>query len=386
MADVDFADITPRIQYTAIAAQTDFTIPFGFFEGTDIVVFEDDNATPTDTGDYTIIGSGTPDGSQKVRFTVGRAAGVRVLIKRDIPIQRVTDFEDSGQWQGDNVNFEFDFLVATLQQVELVHERSMTLPETDPDGATLILPIKAIRSNKVAGYDSNGDPIASTGTMADLDLLIAGVIGSGGEVNTMSNSGTGVAAFEPKSVVDFPMRGHNGIPTGGVGVTLDAGNDNIDYDLDIGNMTNKSSPLDSDEIPIQATGGGTLNKVTIENVNKLTKKEYAIALSDTTTAITTGVLIDSFRIPLNFTLTEVRASLITASSSGIPTIDINEGGVSILSTKLTIDANEKTSKTASIAAVISDNTLADDAEISFDIDIAGTDAAGLKVTLIGHET
>jgi hypothetical protein len=52
-----------------------------------------------------------------------------------------------------------------------------------------------------------------------------------------------------------------------------------------------------------------------------------------------------------------------------------------LSTKLTIDANEKTSTTAATAAVISDSTIADDAEITFDIDTAGTGAKGLIVSM-----
>lgn len=108
-----------------------------------------------------------------------------------------------------------------------------------------------------------------------------------------------------------------------------------------------------------------------------------IAASDETTAITTGTAKATFRMPFAMTLTGVRASLTTASSSGTPTIDINEGGTTILSTKLTIDANEKTSTTAAVAAVISDSALADDAEITIDVDVAGTGAAGLKVALIG---
>lgn len=108
-----------------------------------------------------------------------------------------------------------------------------------------------------------------------------------------------------------------------------------------------------------------------------------IAVSDETTAITTGVAKVTFRMPFALTLTAVRASLTTVSSSGTPTVDINEGGSTILSTKLTIDASEKTSTTAATPAVISDTALADDAEITIDIDVAGTGAAGLKVYLIG---
>jgi hypothetical protein len=85
------------------------------------------------------------------------------------------------------------------------------------------------------------------------------------------------------------------------------------------------------------------------------------------------------------TVTEVRASLTTAQSSGnIFTVDINEGGTSILSTKLTIDNTEKTSTTAATPPVISDTSLADDAEITVDIDQIGDGTAkGLKVTIIG---
>lgn len=110
-----------------------------------------------------------------------------------------------------------------------------------------------------------------------------------------------------------------------------------------------------------------------------------VALGDETTAITTGTAKVTIRMPYAFTLTAVKASLTTASSSGTPTVDINEGGTTILSTKLTIDASELTSATAATPAVISDSALSADAEITFDIDTAGTGAKGLKVYLIGHQ-
>ncbi len=90
-------------------------------------------------------------------------------------------------------------------------------------------------------------------------------------------------------------------------------------------------------------------------------------------------------MPRAVTLTAVRASLTTAQASGnIFTVDINENGTSILSTKLTIDNTEKTSATAATPPVISDTSLADDAEITIDIDQIGNGTAtGLKVMLIG---
>jgi hypothetical protein len=113
--------------------------------------------------------------------------------------------------------------------------------------------------------------------------------------------------------------------------------------------------------------------------------EIQLAASDETTALTTGTAKVTFRMPHAMTLTSVRASLTTAQASGsIFTVDINEGGASILSTKLTIDNTEKTSTTAATPAVISDTALADDAEITIDIDQVGNGSAtGLKITLIG---
>jgi hypothetical protein len=110
-----------------------------------------------------------------------------------------------------------------------------------------------------------------------------------------------------------------------------------------------------------------------------------LAASDETTALTTGTGKVTFRMPYAMTLTAVRASLTTAQASGtIFTVDINESGTTILSTKLTIDNTEKTSTTAATAAVISDSALADDAEITIDIDQIGDGTAtGLKITLIG---
>jgi hypothetical protein len=113
--------------------------------------------------------------------------------------------------------------------------------------------------------------------------------------------------------------------------------------------------------------------------------ELVVAASDETTALTAGTAKITFRMPRAVTLTSVRASLTTAQASGsIFTVDINEAGTSILSTKLTIDNTEKTSTTAATPPVISDTALADDAEITIDIDQIGNGTAtGLKVALIG---
>ena len=153
------------------------------------------------------------------------------------------------------------------------------------------------------------------------------------------------------------------------------------FTLDVaGNVT-----IDSDTGVITFSDGGA----SLATVASLRQESFIIAASDETTALTAGTNKAIFRMPYAFTLTAVRASLSTAgTTSGLTTIDIHETGTTILSTKITIDLTETTSVTAATQPVISDAALADDAQISIDIDAisGGGSEAGLKVTLIGHQT
>jgi hypothetical protein len=123
-------------------------------------------------------------------------------------------------------------------------------------------------------------------------------------------------------------------------------------------------------------------------INTNPTESFIIACSDETTAITTGTAKATFRMPYAFTVTDVRASVNTAPTGSTILIDINEGGTTILSTKLMIDASEKTSTTAATPYVLSDTSLADDAEMTIDFDQVGSTIAGkgVKVVIIGHRT
>lgn len=110
--------------------------------------------------------------------------------------------------------------------------------------------------------------------------------------------------------------------------------------------------------------------------------EYCWALSDfNTTAVTAATSLAIEYLPAAFTVTGVRAYTRTAPT-GLMTIDINEAGTTILSTKLTIDSSEKTSGTATTAPVISDSSIAANAEITVDVD-STTGGKGLVVCMEG---
>lgn len=154
-------------------------------------------------------------------------------------------------------------------------------------------------------------------------------------------------------------------------------------DKTVSSLTSASTLDGTEEVHVVQSSNS--RKTTTADIANVVSQAIGVAVSDETTDITTGTAKVTFRMPFAFTVSAVRASLSTASSSGVVTVDINEAGTTILSTKLTIDATEETSTTAATPAVISDADLADDAEITIDIDGAGTGAKGLKVWIIGNE-
>lgn len=115
-----------------------------------------------------------------------------------------------------------------------------------------------------------------------------------------------------------------------------------------------------------------------------------IKVIDDATVLTTGDGKTSFVISndLNgMSLVDADASVVGVSSSGTPTIQIRRlrGGspADMLSTSITIDANELDSYSAAAAAVV--NTANDDVatgdRLFIDVDVAGTGTDGLDVIL-----
>ena len=133
------------------------------------------------------------------------------------------------------------------------------------------------------------------------------------------------------------------------------------------------------------------------NDRRLAKRQITLYVTDFATAIATGDGATYWRVPSDldgFNIVDVAAQLGAAqSSSGTPTVQIarlrfaTAGGartaVDVLSTKITIDANEWDSKDATTPAVI--NAANDDMSegdlLRIDIDAAGTGAQGLFVTI-----
>ena len=162
--------------------------------------------------------------------------------------------------------------------------------------------------------------------------------------------------------------------------------------------TNKGDLSGFSSVPARVPIGSNLAVLTADSSQALGLKwaapavqtqSFIIACSDESTALTTGTAKVSFRMPYAFNLNAGEAGL-TASCNQAPTgsiltVDVNDGGTTIMdSTKLTIAIGSTTS-VGGTAPVLTDVALAANALITIDIDQIGSTnpGTGLKVTLIG---
>ena len=112
--------------------------------------------------------------------------------------------------------------------------------------------------------------------------------------------------------------------------------------------------------------------------------KYQLACSDLTTDLTATASAGYFRTEGVTQVVGVRASLLTASTSGPVTVAVTANGSALLTGNLTIDQDEKTSTTAASAPTLAITELADDTEIVVEIVSGGTGAKGLIFTLLGR--
>jgi hypothetical protein len=132
-----------------------------------------------------------------------------------------------------------------------------------------------------------------------------------------------------------------------------------------------------------AAAGSSTDAARADHTHQRDIDVIVIPVGDESTALTSGTNKVRFRMPFAATLLAVRSNVNTAPTGSTLIVDVNEAGTSVLGTKLSIDASETSSTTAASAATITDTSLADDAEISIDIDQIGSTVAGagLKISL-----
>jgi len=164
MASITISDTSPRIQYTATSSQTAFTVPFEFFNATDIKVIHTSSggvdttltyaASPSGTSQYSVAGAGETGGGT-ITLGSGATAGEKYTIYRDLPIARSTDFPASGQFPIETLNTELDKIVAMMQQNE--RDFNYTVKAKSSTSTAYGLTFPELVANKLLTVNSAGN-------------------------------------------------------------------------------------------------------------------------------------------------------------------------------------------------------------------------------------
>lgn len=210
---------------------------------------------------------------------------------------------------------------------------------------------------------------------------------SGTSFNVGFDNVTGLTSSGTISSNTLSATTYQNLPVSGLtaGTNIDLTNNNGNYTISVTGITGGSFTGGTVSNPTNFTNGlsaNTFSATTYQNLPSVIQ----VACSDEITVLITGTTT-TFRMPYDMLLTEVRGSLTTAQTSGgAVTVDILRTGTTILSTLLTIDNNQKTSKAlGTTQPVISTPNLIDDDEISIKITQIGDGTArGLKVTMLGN--
>lgn len=168
---IKMPDVTPLVRYVANGTQTVFAYPFPIFASEDIAVYF--NGAQQFSG-FDIAGAGVTEGGT-VTFDNAPANGVIVTLERRLPLERMTDFIEGGDFSAAAINTELDYLTGSIQQVARDQAPMLRYGDHETSSETQ-MPDRDIRANKALGFNADGDPVAVSleGSMAAPDFTPVG--------------------------------------------------------------------------------------------------------------------------------------------------------------------------------------------------------------------
>ena len=192
---ITISDTEPRVQYTATAGQTNFSVPFEFFTNADIKVFNGTtqlsyNASPSSASQYSVSGAGVSGGGSITLGGSGATLNDTITIYRDLAISRSTDFPTSGAFQISSLNDELDKIIAMCQQLERDLKFSPRAAATTANTFDITFP--NLVANKVLNVNSAGNGLEFGQDITDI-TTIAGIASDVSAVSAIASDVTAVA-------------------------------------------------------------------------------------------------------------------------------------------------------------------------------------------------
>lgn len=167
---INLSDNDPRVSYDVAAGvtQTSFTVSFEFFDNDDLNVYVD-GTLKTLTTDYTVSGGDGSTGTVTMSVT-GASGGSKVVITRDIDLDRTTDFPSSGPFNIASLNTELDRFVAIAADLKDQADRALQLTDFDA-AASLTLPAVDDRKGTVLAFNSTTGAVEAGPTTSNVNSL-----------------------------------------------------------------------------------------------------------------------------------------------------------------------------------------------------------------------
>jgi len=192
---INIADNNPRIAYTGGAGQTEFAVPFVFYDSTDLTVYVDGAVvTPASV-------SGGSGAGGTVTLSVAYD-GSEVVIVRDVPIERTTDL--TAIYNADAIDNQLDRIAVQIADLNDLALRSITVNDYEVN-PPLALPELDLRKGKVLGFNSSTGAIEATlnaaevGTVASLSADISTLAGLSSEITALDAVSTEIGNLGGKA-------------------------------------------------------------------------------------------------------------------------------------------------------------------------------------------
>lgn len=149
------AQQTPFNAYLGNGVTTVFPYTFKILSPGDLQVYVD-GALKTLNVDYSVSGAGADAGGNVTFLLAAPAALLRVMIRRSRRRERLTDYQNQGDFDTPVVNPDFDNPILLLQDLAADLGRAITAPVAEPD-SLMTLPARAARAGMILVFDPNGD-------------------------------------------------------------------------------------------------------------------------------------------------------------------------------------------------------------------------------------
>ena len=189
---------TSKVVFQGNASTTVFSYSFIIPDASYVVATYTDTAgaqTTLSTSQYTITGLDDPNGGTITYPLSGSpmATGASLTLQRIVPYTQPTVLTNQSNYYPDVVEEADDFIVMQTQQLAEQMGRTIMFNVADED-VEQELPVAALRVGKFLSFDTDGNPIVSSGTGADAGLRADLAASSGSSLVGFIQSGTGAVA------------------------------------------------------------------------------------------------------------------------------------------------------------------------------------------------